>query len=83
MGDGEGKMKKASPMRSLIAWERLSMITLMLDALRGLPRRGGLGSYNKDLKEIKDFKELRLRHIWSSPPGGMHPGITIISAHPG
>ncbi len=42
------------------------MITdIMLDALRGLPRRGGLGSNDKDFNDIKVFKELKIRHIWS------------------
>ncbi len=55
-------MKKASPMRSLIAWERLSMITdIMLDALRGLPRRFDY----KGFKDSKAFKELKIKHIWS------------------
>ncbi len=59
-------MKKASPMRSLIAWERLSMITdIMLDALRGLPRRFDY----KGLKDRKAFKELRIRAPETLSPG--------------
>ncbi len=68
-------MKKASPMRSLIAWERLSMITdIMLDALRGLPRRGGLGSNDKDFNDIKVFKELKIRAYMVLSPGWHAPG---------
>lgn len=53
-------------MRLLIAWERLSMIdNLMLDALRGLPRRGD----DKDFKDNNVFKELKIRAPETLSPG--------------
>ncbi len=45
----------------------------MLDALRGLPRRGGLGSYNKDFKDINVIKELKIRAPETLSPGWHAP----------